>query len=424
MTTEMEKLGALPGCSAECTVRRSDVFCEHGSLLPRINGYLLTLCSIAIYGAYLTSAELRKAIPIFLAWMLIGAAAACLPLFREKAWRAILVGWCAVSGVIWGLQYADALGRRNAALILAICVTAAWLFRFLSELSNDARGGQVSPSRPNLLWMSVPFGVALIFFSGFIEVSSRGSSRLLPSDAREAAPFLLAIGLISLGINLITLAATALRQAGSSPPRAHARTISEIKRSKAPSNSFERVLVTVEACTEIAIQKLSNTMRLIVHAFVRYAGALVDAAIISYNFLLRYGITALRFTVVPIIGLAAASSLTLKGTQENLQYLLSGGLIKLAISISYALLSAAALTCVWVAIYPQPVRQSLASAAQSARNASPPLAAIILLGGWIVGSYGTFGPGQIHVGELTVFLTVIFGLAIAVHLILRRKGKR
>jgi hypothetical protein len=116
---------------------------------------------------------------------------------------------------------------------------------------------------------------------------------------------------------------------------------------------------------------------------------------------------AVRFVIVPVAALVTAAWAATGFAESVLAYLLHGPLASLAALLGLGVGTWICLTIAWVALAGLPMATSVGSAWRFASIAGANGLLLVVVGGWVVGLFGTFGYGPVRVGWVTLSSTLI-----------------
>lgn len=115
----------------------------------------------------------------------------------------------------------------------------------------------------------------------------------------------------------------------------------------------------------------------------------------------------LRVVLLPPAALVAAAWLVPVTAGRTTGFLTDGGFGRLGTAVLGALACVVLWTVAWAASTGEPLARTGESALRTAGLALPHAVLLTTVGGWVLGLPGTLGHGRIHVGPLTVALTVL-----------------
>jgi hypothetical protein len=118
-----------------------------------------------------------------------------------------------------------------------------------------------------------------------------------------------------------------------------------------------------------------------------------------------------RVVAVPFLSFLVAAYALVLFARNDREYLAAGTGAALGSMFAFAATGVAALTIAWIALARQSLGISLRSAALTLSNFGARLLVVTAVGGWAIGLLGTFGPGPIRVGWVTIGATVLLVLS-------------
>ncbi|MEV6527260.1 hypothetical protein AB0M43_35555 [Longispora sp. NPDC051575] len=115
----------------------------------------------------------------------------------------------------------------------------------------------------------------------------------------------------------------------------------------------------------------------------------------------------LRIVVAPVVLAGGAIGFLLVGVDGVRGYLVADSWPDLAVAVAACLATTCLLAAVCVGLHGAPFRAGLSAIRRTTELTLPQLVLLAAVGGWILGLPGTLGHGPVHVGALTVTLTIL-----------------
>jgi hypothetical protein len=455
------RLGAeLPepvrGCADEdcdvARIRATDLYCDtHDHFLPvagkgpsRRPWLPVAMVCLAVCAAFVLTAQLDHALPVFLAYALIGALVVALPLRLYPTARAAApLTWVAACAVAVAVPHLGAHAQQVAGTLIVVAVSVA-----VSVLVARAalRGGWsgLDPDRPTrqnghpyppaavrrdlaagrvVAVLAVALGLLLGWAAHGV-----GPSGWTLRVAPAVRTWLLLAALLATAVAVLVLVVAGAMQGWGRTHR-DVRPLLGAHRPRVPSRGSRRRATLVDKLGEMLMAALAAVWswfhRLVV-AVVNRLWALgvrtarqVGACLLATAQLIRPTgrnardsvARAGRVLLLPAVLTGSAAWLATTGAEHTRGYLRDGALSALAGLVLAGLLAVVLLTVVWMALSKLPPAESLASALHTMGDLAPFVSLVTVVAGWTVGLPGTFGHGQVRVGWVTGAATALLVVA-------------
>ncbi|MGN9909689.1 hypothetical protein ACTMTJ_19265 [Phytohabitans sp. LJ34] len=428
------------GCDAEL-IDDVDVYCHsHDRFLPlagaeprRLRPVLAFAWRAAVCLAFLLTAAVDDALPVFLAAVALGGAVVALPLRRFGALAAYaLAGWVLAGGGALLLQASDRGRLQLIWTALVVATAVAWLLQFAQDALERADVGSAAA-----LVASV-FAVAPAALAVSAAAVVPGARHLvdLPTGVSNAV-LVLACAAAALALLIATCGAIARTADWTLPYREGPFSRPDPPRRIAtPRRRPPRRLTGAQQLPDRigrAVLALAETVAFAAHAATVMAGnALLRAwywckvgFVWAVNWTwcwaramtvivagaaratLAATLLATRVVLVPVAALATAGWGALQFARNTTTYLTEGSLPGLFALLGAGALTAAALHVTWIALCRLPVLPAVRSAGRTASISGANGLLMVAAGGWAIGLLGTFHHGPIRVGWVTVTTTLL-----------------
>jgi hypothetical protein len=438
------------------------------------------LVRTVLCGLVLLTAYLGQSVWLYLAAAAVGTVLVGLPLrlYRRTRWAAV-GGWLLACALVLVLRQPAPATRRIAATIVLVAVLAVMLLAWSAMAAAAGRrlaGRSVVASWRShaARWAGASAGsvavvpAALVLYAALRPqpadwvLATVGGRRLVLQCAVGGAMGALtfaAVGGIVLGI-------TARVRPARSPvpvparPRRLTWTVDILTPSGPAAGTVERLYRVLEAflnrvmATAVATARaLANLVRGIAYGLFVAGIAVVNwvcrAVVATWRrieatvaatgrvlglaarLVLRQGPLFARVLLVPSAALASGAWAAERMAVAGTSYLLHGSIASLGAMLGYCAVVLVLTATVWLALCDlspalRPAgsatwRGSLPSLARSASLGGANALLLLCVGGWTLGLPGTFGPGPIRVGWLTLASTAIL-LVAAVTVVVRRRA--
>jgi len=472
------------GCSPrpeDCDASRMqpvDVYCvEHERFLPlaselpgRRRLIVVVILRALLCGAVLLTAYLDNAVPVYLAAVGVGAALVGLPLRRYRVgWRFAVSVWLVACAGVLGSHYVPPLVGRIAGTIAVLVVLAVGVLLAALVAMGAARrrahklGGSTWPARA-ARWAGAAAGAAMVTPAAlllYLGVRVQPPDWFLSSAMGRSLVLLFVFGgagsaLVFAAVGGVVLGLVApIRRPGiplrvPAPP-ATLRWATQIAAWSGPTHGpierLYRVLTTfllrVAAAATTTARGLANLSRTMLHKaavfgvtcvnwlyrLVVITGRRVVASLVATGRILRLtaslasaaGRRTIRVLLVPVVAVTAAAWLADRFAAALRTYLVDGSLVALAWTGGLLLGGSALLAVAWLALCGLPLGWSLPSLARSTSVAAANMLLILSVGGWVIGLPGTFGPGPVRVGWVTLGSTALLVVAAVVMMVRKHR---
>lgn len=415
-----------------------------------------------VYGCFALAAQLNSFIPIFIIYAVIGLGVIGLPLrlFPFTIRTAVFVWFVAYS---FALTYHYTGSHSHAIMVTALILVAACALGLHSGVlsvqkvlttgaikNDDHRPTAVLAAVTGTLVISAAAAVIalslLLVPSGLLVGESRlMHAAIVTAIAAVALSLLIAVvgGLVDGAprVSLVTPGIPVWQGPGLVTWRAQ-RTAIRHRRIRTIVDRMGEVLrhslirladalhISSVATARIAYNLLLMAIHHLANGLIRCANLIFKLIVILLRGILSglasawwFGsratgtiITSLLYAGfaagLPIIAIFITAGLTIVSAEQTRSYLIYGSLISLLRFCAVAVLEVLVLTVAWIILASQPVRDSLRSVRRSASITAPYALILTAAGGWIVGLPGTFGPGRIHVGWVTLVSTSALVIAL------------
>jgi hypothetical protein len=447
----------------------TDLYCTaHDRFLPYVrdwsNGARVAgavVLAFLVYGSFALAAQLDSWVPLFLVYVATGLAIAVLPLrrFPVTAWvTAVLwLGGCAFA-VSYRVAGSGARQFIVAVLILVVASgTGGHCATFAARDAKDERRFSNADRRPRpaLAFVAGAFSLGLVIGITALAldylprtlIAAQSSLTIVMAIAAAAC---LAAGLIGATVagaidgvpraSRETPQIAAWQGAGKVTWRAH-RTIIRPRHIRTVIDRMGDVLrralirladamrIVAVAAARTGLNLLFEAARIAVNwliactnAVIKFAlitARMIAASIVSATWLatraIALAIAALAYvalaSVTPVAVIGVAASLAVVAAADTLRYLTDGSLAALLMLSVSSAIAMASLCIAWIVLASQRPALSFLSLRRSASIAGPYAVLFVAVGGWVVGLPGTFGPGRIHVGWITIVTTALLVVA-------------
>ncbi|UKY49911.1 hypothetical protein [Streptomyces inhibens] len=392
---------------------------------------------MTIYATYPIAAQMNSEWPLFAAGVLVGAMVVALPLWRDRPrWSSILAAWILSCGIVVVTNFRDATFFRLVLFITAAATTAVWLAAFWIDSTVAHFFNFPSSLIANRKVHFAKISSAIVAF-GLAAMTIDGILNFLPLNwgVQEVEPYqngLLLVGAGSLVVGVVyAVGVSACKRKGivatrKVPGPKFTSLTNKARRDPRKGavgnlvDIFYRAASIVEICFSNAMSVAWYSITVISVAIYEMAASFAAIIAEMARILARSAVSAVRYSAIPVIGIGFASWLTLRASQNNLQYLVRGNSDSLLNAVALELIAIASLTLTWIAVSTQPVRRSVYSAVLSVLNSAPYLLFYIWVGFALVYFIGLIPGIRIHVHTVGIGLTVLLLILLAVGLIRKK----
>jgi hypothetical protein len=455
------------GCpESDCApgpIEAHDVYCRtHDRLLPfstpaptRTRWFVVNLLRALVCGVFTVTAQTASPLPMTVLAALTGAAVLGLPLRHYPVGRAAALAlWVLACAALTLTAVTGTHGHRIIGTVALALVAAAWTGWTSATLTDRAVGFWGRRSRPVGRsggrapgWIASAMAVVPAAALSSLVLARGPSGWLLRLPAVRGWLLVAAVGGLAGAVLTAFLAGVLdgwgrvdLRTAQAALPRKPALLRwrpADRRWHGAPPRSFAgRVKVLV---LEFRHQVLTAALRGVSFAFnvLRLTGHYAAKAVVrAVNLLFRQAVLLLRrarmsvlcaghltgraaamllaevprgarLVLLPPVALVTAAWLVPVVAAGLTDFLADGGFGRLGAAALSALGCLALWTLAWAALTGEPFARTRRSALRTAGLVLPHVVLLTTVGGWVLGLPGTFGPGRMHVGWLTLALTAL-----------------